>query len=129
MPRGDRTGPLGLGSMTGRGLGYCAGYATPGFTKGYFGQGLGFRRGFRRGLGRGFGLGFRGYYPSIGFTPPPTYQNIPPYQMPYGASVPYLPPTIITKEEQLKILADQKEFLEKQIADLTEEIKKIEEEK
>jgi len=31
MPRGDRTGPMGLGPMTGRAAGYCAGYPTPGF--------------------------------------------------------------------------------------------------
>jgi len=35
MPRGDRTGPDGMGQMTGRGLGYCAGYDSPGFTKRY----------------------------------------------------------------------------------------------
>ncbi|KUK37400.1 MAG: Uncharacterized protein XD67_1303, partial [Thermodesulfobacterium commune] len=31
MPWGDRTGPLGLGPRTGRGLGYCSGANTPGF--------------------------------------------------------------------------------------------------
>ncbi len=50
MPGGDRTGPLGNGPMTGRQLGYGAGYNSPGFTKGS-GGGLG--RGFR-GRGRGF---------------------------------------------------------------------------
>ena len=39
MPRGDGTGPAGMGSMTGRGLGYCTGYSKQVFTKG-FGQGL-----------------------------------------------------------------------------------------
>ena len=33
MPAGDKTGPNGKGSRTGRGLGYCAGYPDPGFTK------------------------------------------------------------------------------------------------
>lgn len=55
MPRGDRTGPNGMGAMTGRGLGYCNGFATPGFGKlsprgmgrGYFGRGGGFGRGYR----------------------------------------------------------------------------------
>lgn len=32
MPRGDGTGPTGMGPMTGRAAGYCAGYATPGFA-------------------------------------------------------------------------------------------------
>ena len=50
MPRGDRTGPLGDGPMTGRQLGYGAGYDSPGYTKGA-GGGLG--RGIR-GRGRGF---------------------------------------------------------------------------
>jgi hypothetical protein len=31
MPRFDRTGPQGLGPMTGRGAGYCAGSQRPGY--------------------------------------------------------------------------------------------------
>ncbi|MDD4981107.1 MAG: DUF5320 domain-containing protein [Candidatus Omnitrophica bacterium] len=46
MPRGDGTGPMGLGMMTGRAAGFCAGYNTPGFMnsipgRGYFGKGRG----------------------------------------------------------------------------------------
>ena len=37
MPRGDGTGPAGLGPMTGRGLGYCAGYSRPGYATPRFG--------------------------------------------------------------------------------------------
>ncbi len=48
MPFGDRTGPLGQGPRTGRGLGYCAGYDTPGYTK----PGPGFGRGLGRGRRR-----------------------------------------------------------------------------
>ena len=32
MPRGDRTGPMGMGPMTGRAAGYCAGYGVPGYA-------------------------------------------------------------------------------------------------
>ena len=32
MPRGDRTGPIGNGPMTGRGAGYCAGFSVPGYA-------------------------------------------------------------------------------------------------
>jgi len=47
MPRGDGTGPMGLGPMTGRAAGYCAGYPVPGFMNPYgFGRGLGFGRGW-----------------------------------------------------------------------------------
>jgi len=31
MPFGDGTGPMGLGPMTGRAAGYCAGYSVPGY--------------------------------------------------------------------------------------------------
>ncbi len=31
MPRGDRTGPMGMGPMTGRGAGFCSGVGVPGF--------------------------------------------------------------------------------------------------
>ncbi|MCE5249024.1 DUF5320 domain-containing protein [bacterium] len=53
MPGGDRTGPLGLGPMTGRAAGYCAGYGVPGFMNPYGHRGMGFaggRGGRRRGL-------------------------------------------------------------------------------
>jgi len=46
MPNRDKTGPMGQGALTGRGLGPCgAGLA----------RSRGFGRGFGRGLGRGFG--------------------------------------------------------------------------
>ena len=53
MPAGDRTGPQGLGPMTGRGAGFCVGFAAPGYA--HSGRGGGFGRGF----GRGGGFGFR----------------------------------------------------------------------
>jgi hypothetical protein len=49
MPGGDGTGPMGMGSRTGRGMGFCNGYNSPGFG----------RRFFRRGFGGGFGRGMR----------------------------------------------------------------------
>ena len=59
MPRGDGTGPQGLGSMTGRAAGYCAGSGTPGNPNAALGRGFG--AGFGRGLGfRGTGFGYRG---------------------------------------------------------------------
>ena len=50
MPRGDGTGPMGMGRMTGRGAGICAGFAALRYIDagtGY-GTGLGRGRGFRR---------------------------------------------------------------------------------
>jgi hypothetical protein len=53
MPRGDRTGPMGMGPMTGRGAGYCAGYDVPGYANPAPG------RGFGMGWGGGWGRGRR----------------------------------------------------------------------
>ncbi|MGM0472161.1 MAG: DUF5320 domain-containing protein [Bacillota bacterium] len=55
MPRGDGTGPEGLGPQTGRAAGYCAGFDVPGYANGRPRQGL--ARGRRRGAASGRGLG------------------------------------------------------------------------
>ena len=52
MPGGDGTGPMGMGPMTGRGAGHCAGFAVPGVVNGVLsggipGRGRGGRRGWR----------------------------------------------------------------------------------
>ncbi len=81
MPAGDRTGPMGLGPMTGRAAGYCAGFDAPGFMNPVPGRGMGF--GFGRGRG---GRGWRhryyatgvpgwaswGWWPAYGAAPFPT---------------------------------------------------------
>ena len=65
MPGGNGTGPAGMGPMTGRGAGFCAGYAGPGYANpvGGRGYGIGCSRGMGR--GRGFGRGF-GWYSAAG---------------------------------------------------------------
>ena len=104
MPGGDRTGPRGLGSMTGRGLGYCAGYDTPGYTKG---PGMGLGRGWGRGRGLGYGRGWgygRGLGRGYGFISPVYAPGYPTY--PTGT----LP--VITPENQITMLKHEKEYLE-----------------
>jgi len=56
MPRGDRTGPLGEGPLTGLRRGRCADDNT---TSGF--GGFGFGRGTGRGAGRGLGLRWNNY--------------------------------------------------------------------
>ena len=73
MPRGDRTGPMGAGPMTGRAAGFCAGNTAPGYANfgGGRGRGMGFGRG--GGGGRGFGRGFgRGWIAPVAGTVAPT---------------------------------------------------------
>lgn len=57
MPRGDKTGPGGLGSMTGRRMGTCVGNNQAEFSFRNYGRGL--ANGFGRNLGRGFGRNHR----------------------------------------------------------------------
>ena len=59
MPGGDRTGPAGMGPMTGRGAGYCAGYSVPGYANPIAGRGFGGYGAFGRGRGGGMGMGRR----------------------------------------------------------------------
>lgn len=61
MPRGDRTGPSGQGSMTGRALGTCNTSNTQ-----FIGRGVGRGRGINRerGIGR-----FNNYPGNASFTP------------------------------------------------------------
>jgi len=78
MPRGDRTGPNGMGAMSGRQLGYCNGYETPGFTKGVPRGGGGFGRRGNFGHGRGFGGNgdfSRGYNRRFGSYAAPNYSK------------------------------------------------------
>jgi hypothetical protein len=71
MPGGDRTGPLGEGPMTGRGMGYCAGADSRGYfdARGGWGGGRRYGSGFGRGggrIGRGRGFGNRFARPGWG---------------------------------------------------------------
>ena len=101
MPRGDRTGPSGMGSMTGRAAGYCAGNSVPGYAGPGAGQGFG--RGFNRGFGRGvgFGLGFRGGRGG--------------WDVPYPAA-PNPAQTVSVLKEQAEYLENTLESIKKQIA-------------
>ncbi len=101
MPRGDGTGPAGMGPMTGRAAGYCAGYPSAGFMNPGVGGGGAWGRGF--GMGRGLGLGFRGGRGTRGFAPagyaPPAYP----------AGVPQAAPAA---EQESEVLREQIQHLE-----------------
>jgi len=60
MPGGDGTGPLGMGPMTGRAAGFCAGYGMPGYMNPIPGQGFRLRQGYGGQVGMGRGRGFWG---------------------------------------------------------------------
>ncbi|SHH82478.1 hypothetical protein SAMN02745135_02295 [Caloranaerobacter azorensis DSM 13643] len=102
MPRGDRTGPMGAGPMTGRKMGYCAGYDVPGYMNAGYGRGYGrgFGRGFgrfcRRGFGFGRGFGWRAFAYNA-----PSKEELKGYI-----------------NEEIRFLKDQLDSLEKRLKDL-----------
>ncbi|MGE4537463.1 MAG: DUF5320 domain-containing protein [Desulfovibrio sp.] len=70
MPRGDRSGPMGQGSGTGRGAGFCSGTDAPGFSSapGRGGRQMDMGMGRGRMGGRG-GVWCRGMGRGAGFAP------------------------------------------------------------
>jgi len=109
MPSGDRTGPRGSGPMTGRALGYCAGYDTPGYTRNL---GIGFGWGRGRGWWRGRGIGYsRGR--DWGY-------SIPVYKICTPGIVPQ-----ITPENQLLMLKQEKSYLESEMNEIKNSLEDI----
>ena len=109
MPRGDGTGPGGMGPMTGRAAGFCAGYGVPGYANPVPGRGFGF--------GRGLGLGFRGgrrMYPNAGY-------GMAPITMPYG--------TEGTPRQEIETLQAQAKSLENALNQINKRITEIESDK
>ncbi|MEJ5363305.1 MAG: DUF5320 domain-containing protein [Spirochaetota bacterium] len=111
MPRGDRTGPFGLGPMTGRGAGYCAGYNAPGYANplGRFGT---FSFGRRFG---GRGRGFCNWYYATGL---PEWMRFGVNPLPYQYS----------KEDEKSFLKQQIDFLSKTIEGINTRLAELEKE-
>ncbi|MBN1695874.1 MAG: DUF5320 domain-containing protein [Spirochaetales bacterium] len=117
MPGGDRTGPAGLGPMTGRAAGYCAGYNVPGYMNPVPGRGFG--RGFGR-FGGGRGRGFRHMYwatglPGWGGYHPGAYYPNSPYE-----------PVQVQPEQEAEALRNQAKYLQDSLNALNERIRELE---
>ena len=133
MPGGDGTGPAGMGPMTGRAAGYCAGYAVPGFMNPIPGRGMGGGRGMGWGRGRGWGwqaaygrppAGAQGAY-AAGAYAPGAYGP----QPPYGAAA-YTPP--MSQEAELDALRAQADYFTSALEEIrkrTEELESAQQEK
>jgi len=123
MPLGDRTGPMGMGPMTGRAAGYCAGYGMPGYMNPMPGMGFGFGRGGfwgrGRGGGRGGGRGWRHWYYATGL---PGWAR---GGYPFGYGAPYAP-VELTGEQEMEALREHAKFLEKSLAEVKKSISDLE---
>ena len=109
MPRGNGTGPMGAGPMTGRAAGYCAGYQMPGFMNPVGGRG---GMGFGRGMGMGRGMRFwnaPGYY---AYPPVPYTQSLAPEQ---EAGV---------LRQQADVLKEQLQSIETRLGEIEKNVKK-----
>jgi len=132
MPGGDGTGPGGMGPMTGRAAGFCAGFPVPGYANpvGGRGMGMGWGRGFRGGgfgRGRGFGWARAGYgLPAWGGGVSPYVYGgaVNPYA--YGGA-PFAP--AITPEQELDGLKGQAEYLEDSLDGIKKRIEELESQK
>ncbi len=109
MPRGDRTGPNGMGPATGRGAGFCNSFDRPGYLNGGAGTGFGYGRGFGGGRGRGMGYG-RGF--GYGFASPAGYAAYAPYSREGEKSF---------LENEIGVLKERLKAAESRLSDLSEE--------
>lgn len=122
MPRGDGTGPAGMGPMTGRAAGFCAGYSVPGYMNPVGGRGY-------WGRGRGGGRGWRHWYYATGL---PGWARAPMGTPAWGGPVaPYAPqagPIAPTAEQELDGLKKQAEYFQEALGQINQRIQLLEEE-
>jgi len=123
MPGGDGTGPAGLGPMTGRAAGYCAGYPVPGYMDPTPGRGH-----FRMGGGGG-GWGRRNWFYATGLTGRqraaaggPAYGVPSAYPAPYAAPFAAAP----TRRQELDALKGQAEYFEDALEGIRKRIEEVE---
>jgi hypothetical protein len=120
MPRGDRTGPAGIGPMTGRAAGFCAGYSVPGFMN---------SGGGRWYWGWGGGRGPRHWYHATGLPGwARSEMGYPAWGGPVNA---YVPPTgpfgpTMTAEQELDALKKQAEFFQDELGQINKRIEQLE---
>ena len=138
MPGGDGTGPAGMGPMTGRAAGYCAGFPVPGYVNPMPGRGFG-----------GGGRGRRNWYYATGMpgwaraaqgmpasgVPGPGYPA--PAYGPYGPTAQqpgwaYPPPAYgaygPTPEQEVEFLKQQSEALQQQLEQISQRMAELEKE-
>ncbi len=120
MPRGDRTGPAGMGPMTGRRAGSCAGFAMPGYENPLPGRGMGM--GFGRGRGalrRGFSGGGRGWRNRFYATNQPGWMRYGSYAAPAGDLDP---------QEEKQTLKNQADAMQNELDSIRKRLEEMEKE-
>lgn len=124
MPRGDRSGPMGAGPMTGRALGYCAGYPAPGYAT----AGPGYGRGAGGYGGGGYGGGGRGFRHRFWATGIPGWERAG-YAPAYGPPAGYAPPVAPPPRNEAAALKAESEYLAGVLEDIRSRLAELESEK
>ena len=121
MPGGDGTGPGGMGPMTGRAAGICAGYGAPGYVNRIGGRGY-------RGWSRGGGWGRRNWFHATGL---PGWARAeygwPAWggaASPYAADAPFT--SGLTAGRELDALKGQAKYLEDALGEINKRIEGLE---
>ena len=120
MPAGNGMGPQGMGPMTGRGMGFCAGVAAPGSMNTFPGRGIGMGFGRGRGAcggGRGNGRGWRNMFNATGLTGWPLMGAVSP-----DVAAP-------TREQELNALKGQAEYFESALDEIRKRLQELDAEK
>jgi len=123
MPGGDRTGPAGMGPMTGRAAGYCIGNPVPGYMNPIPGG-----RGWAGGWGGGRGR--RNWYYATGLT---GWQRAALGQPVFGPGVPYgvppagpVAPPAVSPEQEIDLLKQQAEYFASALEGIRKRIEELE---
>ena len=118
MPFGDGTGPAGTGPMTGRAVGYCAGYDVPGYMNPIAGRGF-------WGRGRGGGRGRRNWFYATGLT---GWQRAARGWPMFGGVAPYAAPfdPAIAERQELEALRGQAEHFARVLDGISKRIQELE---
>jgi len=120
MPRGDGTGPAGMGPMTGRAAGFCAGYPVPGYMNPVGGRGY---------WGRGGGRGWRNWYYATGL---PGWARAGYGYPAWGGAVnPYAPypapaAQTVNPEQELAGLKQQADYFKDALSEIKKRIEQLE---
>ena len=121
MPGGDGTGPAGMGPMTGRAAGFCAGYAMPGYAnaalgRGFWGRGRGGGRGWRNQF---YATGLMGWQrAAFGY---PSFVGVP-YTAPFGAPI----TETMAQEHEVEVLRKQATYFEDALEGIKKRIEELE---
>ncbi|KJS29745.1 MAG: hypothetical protein VR64_19165 [Desulfatitalea sp. BRH_c12] len=121
MPGGDRTGPMGMGAMTGRAAGYCVGSGVSGYSTQFpgqlFGMGFGGGRGARSNILRRGGRGRRNMFYATG---------VPGWQRFSWQTTPYSPDRQSVSMQDKQALKNQAEALQSELEAIKRRLEDIE---